>query len=170
MDYINDLHQMCETIGDAMHEANEKIKKAGGKLSAGDVAYIDQITHAMKSIKTTLAMEEGKYSNGSSMKNSYGGSSYFQGNSYEDQSDRGSYRGGGSYDDGRSMDGNGSYARGRSMDGNSNRGSMGRYSQHNDRAHGAEEMAQAIREMMPNIPEHLHSEAQHFVQKLEDQM
>jgi hypothetical protein len=167
MDYINDLEQLCESIGEALREANDKIKKAGGKLTAGDVAYIDQITHAMKSIKTTLAMLEGGYSGDYSRNGSYG--RVYQGNSYEEPG-RGSYRGGGSYDDGRSMDGNGSYARGRSMDGNSNRGSMGRYSQHNDRAHGAEEMAQAIREMMPNIPEHLHSEAQHFVQKLEDQM
>jgi hypothetical protein len=47
---------------------------------------------------------------------------------------------------------------------------MGQYSRHYDRAHGSEEMAQVIREMMPNIPTHLHSDAQHFVQKLEDQM
>ena len=167
MDYINDLKQMCESIGEALREANEKIKKSGGKLTAGDVAYIDQITHAMKSIKTTLAMLEGGYSVDYSRKGSYGGS--YEDGGYEGPG-RGSYRGGGSYDDGRSMDGNGSYARGRSMDGNYNRGSMVSYSQHNDRAHGAEEMAQAIREMMPNIPEHLHSEAQHFVQKLEDQM
>ena len=167
MDYINDLKQMCESIGEALREANEKIKKSGGKLTAGDVAYIDQITHAMKSIKTTLAMLEGGYSGDYSRKGSYGGS--YEDGGYEGPG-RGSYRGGGSYDDGRSMDGNGSYARGRSMGGNYNRGSMVGYSQHNDRAHGAEEMAQAIREMMPNIPEHLHSEAQHFVQKLEDQM
>ena len=39
MDYYNELHELCETIKEAIGEANEKIKKAGGSLSAGDVEY-----------------------------------------------------------------------------------------------------------------------------------
>ena len=58
MDYTNDLHELCETIGDAIQEANEKVRSAGGKLSAGDVDYIDKLTHAMKSVKSTIAMIE----------------------------------------------------------------------------------------------------------------
>lgn len=57
MDYTKDLHELCETISDAIAEANDKIRSAGGKLSAGDVDYVDKLTHALKSIKTTMAME-----------------------------------------------------------------------------------------------------------------
>lgn len=39
MHNIEDLHELCETISREIGEANEKIRKAGGKLSAGDVDY-----------------------------------------------------------------------------------------------------------------------------------
>ena len=55
---IRTLHELCETITRELDDANEKIRKAGGKLSAGDVDYIDKLTHALKSIKTTVAMME----------------------------------------------------------------------------------------------------------------
>ena len=55
MDYLKDLHETCETLSRELGEANEKIKRAGGKLSAGDLEYIDKLTHAIKSVKTTIA-------------------------------------------------------------------------------------------------------------------
>ena len=58
MDYINDLHELCETISKEIGEANDKIRNAGGKLSAGDVDYIDKLTHTLKSIKAVIAMME----------------------------------------------------------------------------------------------------------------
>jgi len=63
------LHDLCDTISRELDEANDKIRKAGGKLSAGDVDYIDKLTHSLKSIKTTIAMmeaedEEDGYSRG----------------------------------------------------------------------------------------------------------
>ena len=58
MDYIKDLHELCDTISDAISEANEKIRSGGGKLSAGDVDYVDKLTHALKSIKATITMME----------------------------------------------------------------------------------------------------------------
>ena len=62
MDYIKELHELCETISDAIAEANEKIRSGGGKLSAGDVDYVDKLTHALKSIKAVLSMEDDGYS------------------------------------------------------------------------------------------------------------
>ena len=43
MDYLKDLHETCETLSRELGEANEKIKRAGGKLSAGDLEYIDKL-------------------------------------------------------------------------------------------------------------------------------
>lgn len=60
------LYELCDLISEEIVEANEKIRKAGGKLSAGDIDYIDKLTHTLKSLKTTIAMEEaesGEYSN-----------------------------------------------------------------------------------------------------------
>jgi len=81
MDYINDLHELCETIAEEIKEINKKIEKADGKMSAGDLEVIDKLTHAMKSIKTTIAMLEadGGYS-GHYMAPYYGRS--YRGNSY----------------------------------------------------------------------------------------
>ena len=41
---LRTLYDLCETISRELGEANEKIRKAGGKLSAGDVDYIDENT------------------------------------------------------------------------------------------------------------------------------
>lgn len=65
MDYTNDLYELCETISKEIGDANDKIRTSGGKLTAGDADYIDKLTHTLKSIKTTLAMEGGSYNNGS---------------------------------------------------------------------------------------------------------
>lgn len=62
MDYIKDLHELCETIYEAISEANEKIRTSGGKLTAGDVDYVDKLTHALKSIKAVISMDDDGYS------------------------------------------------------------------------------------------------------------
>ena len=54
MHNIEDLHELCETLSREVGEANDKIRTAGGKLTAGDLEYIDKLTHALKSVKTTL--------------------------------------------------------------------------------------------------------------------
>lgn len=56
--WLNDLYDLCDTVSREIGEANEKIRAAGGKLNAGDVDYLDKLTHMMKSIKTTIAMAE----------------------------------------------------------------------------------------------------------------
>lgn len=56
--WTEDLHDLCEKVSDEISEANKKLDKSGGKMTAGDLDYIDKLTHTLKSIKTTLAMEE----------------------------------------------------------------------------------------------------------------
>lgn len=97
MDYIKDLHELCETLSREIGEANEKIRASGGKLSAGDLEYIDKLTHALKSVKSTIAMMEDE-----------GHSGYYPGGSYMDHGR--SYRG-------NRRDSMGRYSRGYSRDG-----------------------------------------------------
>ena len=107
MDYLKDLHETCETLSRELGEANEKIKKAGGKMSSGDLEYLDRLTHAIKSVKTTIAMmeaeDEGESGYYMPHGNSYGDGRMY-GNSYARRRDSmGRYmsrRGGMSYDDG----------------------------------------------------------------------
>jgi hypothetical protein len=56
MDFYNELEKLCKTVEGEIEEANEKIRKTGGKVSSGDLEYIDKLTHTLKSIKTTMAM------------------------------------------------------------------------------------------------------------------
>lgn len=58
MENLKDLHELCETISEAIADANEKIRSGGGKLTAGDVDYVDKLTHALKSVKATISMME----------------------------------------------------------------------------------------------------------------
>lgn len=64
MEHLELMYDICDAITEDLEDANAKIKQAGGKLSRGDVDYIDKLTHALKSIKTVIAMEEaeGEYS------------------------------------------------------------------------------------------------------------
>lgn len=98
MDYIKDLHELCETLSEAIRDANEKIRSSGGKLNAGDTTYINQLTHALKSVKATIAMMEDEgysgmypyaYDNGN-----MGGNRSYRGGSYAQRRDsRGRYSG-----------------------------------------------------------------------------
>lgn len=83
MEYLDTLYDVCEALMRELDKANDKMKKGGDNLTAGDLEYLDKITHAIKSVKTTIAMEESSYDDG------------------------------GSYDSGRSYRGGSSYARGR---------------------------------------------------------
>ena len=65
---LETLYDLCETISHELEDVNTKIRSAGGGMSAGDLELVDKLTHALKSIKTTIAMmeadeEEGGYSN-----------------------------------------------------------------------------------------------------------
>lgn len=148
MDYINDMHELCETISNEIRKANEKIRSAGGELSGGDYDTIDKLTHALKSIKATIKMMEDEDEGYS------GGYPYGMGGSY-----RGGYsREGGSY---RGM--GGSYARGRGT--NARRDSMGRYS---SRGYSRDAgLADEIRSLMEDAP---NEQVRRDMQKLLDKM
>lgn len=77
---VDELYELCEYVTKEIEEANDKIRSADGKLSAGDVDYIDKLTHSLKSIKTAIAMlenEDGEYSHrGDGYARNYRGNSY----------------------------------------------------------------------------------------------
>lgn len=78
---IETLYDLCETISRELEDVNSKIRSAGGGMSAGDLELVDKLTHALKSIKTTIAMME---SDDSGYSNRYmpHGMSYAGGRSY----------------------------------------------------------------------------------------
>ena len=142
MDKIKELHELCETISKAIAEANEKIRSAGGKLTAGDVDYVDKLTHALKSTKATIAMMEEE-----------GGEEY---SGYYPGMNGVAYRG--SYRDG------GSYARGRM---NARRDSRGRYSGEGGYSRHAG-LTEELYDLMNDAPdERTRREFERFISKLE---
>ena len=147
--YLNDLREMCETLGRALKEANEKIRNGGGKLSTSDLDYVNKLSHSIKSVKATIAMVEGEMDDGGSYDDGYRGRSY-----------RGSYRG--SYDDGSYGRGRGPYAY---------RDNMGRYASHNSRdgysMHG--NMVDELRMLMNDAPDdQTRQEMQNLIRKMEN--
>ena len=143
-EHIEELYDLCETVSKEIAEANKKIRSGNGKLSAGDVEYLDKLTHMMKSIKTTIAMMESEDEGGYS--GNYGPMWY--GRSYAEDDSRGMSR-----------------ARGR----NTRRDSMGRYSRTGgySYADGMEELLSEMRGMMSELPEDKRREVQRFVDKME---
>ena len=137
------LHELCDTLSRALKDANEKIHSAGGKLGAGDLDYLDKLTHSIKSIKTTLAMME-------SEEDEDGYSGYYMpyGRTYADGMSN------------RSMRGN-SYAR--------RRDSMGRYARNDGYSYGLsfETMINDLRGSMDELPEDKRREVQRFIEKMD---
>ena len=58
MDLLKELHEMKDTIGNEIAEANQRIRQSGGDMNTADVDIIDKLTHSMKSLATTCAMLE----------------------------------------------------------------------------------------------------------------
>ena len=147
MDYIKELHELCETLSSELSDINNKIREAGGKMSAGDLEVVDKLTHSIKSIKSTIAM----------MEEEQGYSGYYPW-SYADG--RGSYRGG-SYAEGGSNRGRGgSYARGRSY---ARRGYSG------ERGYSRNDLVDRMREMMEDAPdERTRQEMMRMIDKMEN--
>lgn len=146
------MHEIYELKEKLMKELEEYGKK---EMSAGSLDVVDKLAHTIKNICKIIesADEESGYSQRGYSRIGEGG-----GNRY-------SYEGSGGY----SREGN-SYARGRGR--NAARDSMGRYSRMGgySRSDGVEEMVEAIRGMMQELPQEVQQDAQRFVQKLEQQM
>lgn len=137
MDKIETLHELCDALSEELEDVNEKIRKAGG-MSAGDLDTVDKLSHALKSIKTTIAMMESGYS-----QNAY---PYNDGRIYSDGRG-GSYRGG-------------SYAGRRGA----RRDSMGRYSRDDGELH---EVLDELRGMMHELPDDKRRKVEHLVNEIE---
>lgn len=143
-----DLTEMCETLADELSKTNEKLEKSGGTISAGDIEYIDKLTHAIKSIKTTKAMMEaedeysGEYDGNMNMRGGRGNRGYSRRGSYA----RGNGRGRGS---------------------RAKRDSMGRYS--SEMGYSRDDgMIMELRELMEDAPdEKTRMEFQRFIKKME---
>ena len=137
------LHELCKVLSRELEAVNEKITRSGG-MSAGDLDTVDKLSHALKSIKTTIAMMEAEGGYSGEYSGRYGMS----------------YEGGNSN---RGYDGR-SYARGR----NARRDSMGRYSRDGySYADSMDELIEEMRGMMSDLPANKQREVQMFVEKME---
>lgn len=92
MDNIREMHEWCEILNEELAKRKNDARN-GGIKSMGDLEEIDKLTHALKSVKTIMAMEEGGYSHADR-----GGSYGYNPNTYYE---RGYYDGGNSYRRGR---------------------------------------------------------------------
>jgi len=111
MENMEALRELWETACHEVSSANNKIMAAGGRITAGDIDYLDKLTHMIKSIKTTLAMPD------SEQGGSHRGYEGAHRGSYEDDSSRYAYDSM-EYEEGSNARGRGRGAR---------RDSMGRY-------------------------------------------
>lgn len=151
---LKTLYDLCDTLSEELEDVNEKIRKAGG-MSAGDLETVDKLSHALKSIKTTIAMMEAEDEGGYSERYM----PYYGGFSYADGMDRDA-RGGMSRRGGRS------YARGRGK--NVKRDSMGRYSRDGgySYADSMESLLEEMRGMMHTLPEEKRHKAERLIDEL----
>lgn len=150
---LDTLYDLCETLSEELDEANAKIRKAGGKLSAGDLDYIDKLTHSLKSVKTTIAMAEAE---------DKGYSGFYWDGRY--------YRDGEPEMDGMSnREGGMSGARGRGS--NAKRDSRGRYSSRTgggySRAEAKEDFIEEVEELLEKAPdEHTRKKFERFIAEM----
>lgn len=93
---IEILHKICEALFEELSDYSRKIEKSDD-MSASDLETIDKLSHALKSIKTTIAMMESDEEDGNSYRGGnsnrympwYGGMSYEDGNMGSGRSNRG---------------------------------------------------------------------------------
>ena len=66
------LEKLCDMVSDELTKVTNKVEKT--ELSTGMLEYIDKLAHALKSIKTIMAMEDhkGSYDDGYSRRRTMG--------------------------------------------------------------------------------------------------
>lgn len=64
-----DLKKICDMLQKELHKTLEKFEKTG-EMSGGAVEYMDMLLHALKSVKTIIAMED-SYSHSDGYSNGY---------------------------------------------------------------------------------------------------
>ena len=133
---LETLHKLCEALMEEMEEYSKKIEKSDG-MSAGDLEAVDKLSHALKSIKTTIAMMEA---------DDEGGNSFRGGNSNRYMP----WYGGVSYEGGRSNRGGMSSARrGRA----NNPTGRNQYSREGGYSYAEEEFEHALEEALNAAPD-----------------
>lgn len=141
-DLMKELEELCEKATVSIAKANQKLATDTNALSVSDVDYLDKLTHMVKSIKTTLSMDEYEddYNN---WRDNYSGMAY---------RDRGM-----------------SNVRGRGR--NAPRDSMGRFTSRRDNYSyhdGKENMIDRLNEIMYDAPdERTRQEVQRLIDKMQ---
>lgn len=168
MNIKEDLKKLCESISEEISKVNRKIEKSGGDLSAGDVEYIRNLTHSLKSVKTVMAMMEQDggesygargYSRRRYREGGYGAEGGYGENYGEDYGyGEGNY--GESYGYGENYGEGGGYsARGRGR--NARRDSMGRYA-------SSEAWMDKLKDIEKSAPnEQMRTEIKRFISRME---
>lgn len=151
------LHNLCKALMEELEDYSKKIEKSD-EMKAGDLAAIDTLSHALKSIKTTIAMMEAEDGEGG-YSGRYVPRYYPGGMSYADG--RSGNRGGSSNRGGNSYEGGSSYR-------NQRRDSMGRYSSEGGYSYAAEmdDIMDDLRGLMADMP----ADKQRRVEALMDEL
>ena len=56
MEYIKDLHELCDILSEKIADKTRKIRSGG--MSDGDLDTVDKLTHSLASVKKILAFAE----------------------------------------------------------------------------------------------------------------
>ena len=144
---LNTLYDICEALDKELEEAAQKVR---GGMTPSSLDEIDKLTHALKSVKTTIAMIECEDDGGD---DGYSGAWYRPMYYYDGgmgTSNRGSYADEmGTSNRGMSR---GSYAQGYSRRGRG-RDSMGRFTRGRSYGDGSEQVIEQMRGMLDQLPE-----------------
>lgn len=165
---IEMLHKLCKALMKELEDYSKKIEKSDG-MSAGDLEAVDKLSHALKSVKTAIAMIEAGGEEGYSaryMPYWTGGMSYAEGG--RGRMGGNSNRGGSSNRGGNSYEGGSSYARGGRGGRNNNPSGRNQYSREGGYSY-ADEVDGIIDElegMMDTMP----ADKQRRVQQLMDEL
>ena len=151
---IETLHKLCEALMEELEEYSKKIEKSDG-MSAGDLEAVDKLSHALKSVKTTIAMMEAGEEEGNSYRD--GNSNRYMPPWY-----------GVSYEGGRGGQGGGNSNRGGMSSARRGRANnpMGRnqYSREGGYSYAEEEFEMALQEAMNAAPdEHVREKLQRIM-------
>lgn len=133
------LESICKVLTKELSKVVEKIEGSGNVISPSDVEYVNNLTHAIKSVETTKAMLSAE-----------------NGGSYDDGMSR---------NDGYSNRGRGRYAR---RDSNGRYASDGYSERYSNGYSRANEMVSELRNLMEDAPdEHTKMEFKKFISKIE---
>lgn len=146
---LKTLYEICEALDKELEEAAQKVR---GGMKTSDLDEIDKLTHALKSVKTTIAMIEAEDED-------EGYSGWYPRYYYADgMSQRGSYA-----DEG--MSNRGSYAQGYSRRGRG-RDSMGRFTRGRSYADGSEQVVEEMRGMLDQLPDDKRRELEQVLNRM----